>query len=377
MLSVTPRSLSAAERLDWLRLVRSENVGPVTFLQLLERFGDAGAALDALPELARRGGRDGRLRVADKAAAEREIEGLAAIGGRFIALGEDEYPLALAAIADPPPLIAVRGHPNLFQRPLFAIVGARNASANGRRFAQSIARELGKAGLAIVSGLARGIDAAAHEGSFESGTVAVVAGGIDMVYPSENAALYERIVEQGVVVAEEPLGTPPQGRLFPKRNRVISGCSLGVLVVEAAQRSGSVITARCALEQGREVFAVPGSPLDPRSQGTNNLIRNGAKLTESADDIMDELKGMIRQRAGEKARPPFAGPRPAIEERALESARARVVESLGPAPVQVDEIVRQCQLSPAVVAAVLLELELAGRLDRLPGHQVCLVSGQA
>lgn len=377
MLSITPRALSAAERLDWLRLIRSENVGPITFFQLLERFGDARSALAALPELARRGGREKRLRIGEKSAAEREIEGLAAIGARLVASGEDEYPQALAAIADPPPLIAARGHPHLLKRPIVAVVGARNASANGRRFAQAIARDLGKAGLVIASGLARGIDTSAHEGALESGTVAVVAGGIDVIYPQENTGLYERIVGEGVVIAEEPLGTVPLARHFPKRNRLISGVALGVLVVEAAQRSGSLITSRFALEQGREVFAAPGSPLDPRCQGTNDLIRHGATLTETADDVLAQLESMLRQPVAERPRPVFAGPKPAIDERELESARARVVESLGPTPVQVDEIVRQCQLSPAIVAVVLLELELAGRLDRHPGHQVCLISGHA
>ena len=377
MLSTAPRALTDAERLDWLRLIRSENVGPITFFQLLERFGDAGSALKALPELARRGGRGGHLRISDVSAAEREIEGLAATGTRLIACGEDEYPQALAAIADPPPLIAVRGQAHLLKRPTVAVVGARNASANGRRFAQAIARDLGETGLVVASGLARGIDTAAHEGAVESGTVAVVAGGIDVIYPPENKALYERIVEGGVVIAEERLGTVPQARHFPKRNRLISGVALGVLVVEAAQRSGSLITARLALEQGREVFAVPGSPLDPRCQGTNDLIRRGATLTQSAADVLAELEGMLRQPAVEQTRTILAAPEPAIDGRELESARGKIIESLGPTPVQVDEIVRQCQLSPAIVAVVLLELELAGRLDRHPGHQVCLVSAQA
>lgn len=376
MHSTSPRTLTDAERLDWLRLIRSENVGPITFFQLLERFGEARSALEALPELARRGGRGGRLRIADESAAEREIEGLAAIGARLIACGEDEYPQALAAIADPPPLIAVRGQAHFLKRPIVAVVGARNASANGRRFAQAIARDLGEAGLVVASGLARGIDTAAHEGAVESGTVAVVAGGIDVIYPPENKALYERIIEGGAVVAEERLGMVPQARHFPKRNRLISGVALGVLVVEAAQRSGSLITARLALEQGREVFAVPGSPLDPRCQGTNDLIRRGATLTESAADVLAELDGMLRQPAARTRAIP-ASPEPAIDGRELESARGKIMESLGPTPVQVDEIVRQCQLSPAIVAVVLLELELAGRLDRHPGHQVCLVSAQA
>jgi DNA processing protein len=377
MHSVIPRALSAAERLDWLRLIRSENVGPITFFQLMARFGSARDALAALPELARRGGRSKAIRLCDKASAEREIEGLAGLGAKLVAWGEDEYPAPLAALEDAPPLVAVRGHPHILKRPALAIVGARNASANGRRFAQTIARELGEAGIVISSGLARGIDAAAHEGALETGTVAVVAGGIDVVYPKENAGLYDRIAEQGVVMAEEPLGMEPQARHFPKRNRLISGVALGVIVVEAAQRSGSLITARFALEQGREVFAVPGSPLDPRCRGTNDLIRNGATLVESAADVLPQIAGMLRPAAGEKTPHSYAGAPPRFGEQELDSARAKVVESLGPTPVQVDEIVRQCQLSPAIVAAVLLELELADRLDRHPGHQVSLAGYRA
>ncbi len=368
-----PRIVSAAEKLDRLRLIRSENVGPITFSQLLARFGSARTALAALPDLARRGGAKG-VRVCDKAAAEREMEALAAVGGRFIAIGEDEYPAALAAIDDAPPLLAVCGHPHLLKKPMVAVVGARNASANGRRFAQTIARDLGAASFVVASGFARGIDAAAHEGSLPTGTLAVVAGGIDVVYPEENAALYERIVAEGVAVAEQPVGTAPRGRHFPKRNRIISGVSMGVLVVEAAQRSGSLITARFALEQGREIFAVPGSPLDPRCKGTNDLIRNGATLTESVDDILQQLRGMLRRPASERRDSVFAVSTAEIGERELVGARQKVVESLGPAPVPVDEIVRQCQLSPAAVAVILLELELAGRLQRHPGHQVSLAA---
>ena len=375
-LRASPRALSAADKLDWLRLIRSEQVGPITFARLIERFGDAGNALSALPELARRGGRAEALRICDQATATREIEGLEKLGGRIIALGEEDYPPALAALDDAPPLISVLGRADVLKKPMIAVVGARNASANGRRFAQSLSRDLGQAGLVIASGLARGIDAAAHEGALATGTVAVVAGGVDVIYPQENAALYDRIVADGAIAAEEPLGLQPQARHFPKRNRLISGLALGVLVVEAAQRSGSLITARFALEQGREVFAVPGSPLDPRCHGTNDLIRHGATLTQSADDVMEQIRGMLRRPIAEPDRPEYVGrqaaPAPALSPQALNSAREKIVESLGPSPVQVDEIVRQCQLSPAIVAAVLLELELAGRLNRHPGHQISL-----
>lgn len=366
-----PRAISAAEKLDWLRLIRSENVGPITFSQLLAQFGSAGAALAALPDLARRGGGQS-VKICDKAAAEREMEALAAVGGCFISIGEDEYPAALAAIDDAPPLIAVRGHPHLLKKPMVAVVGARNASANGKRFAQRISRELGDASFVVASGFARGIDAAAHEGSLATGTLAAVAGGIDVVYPEENAPLYERLVAEGVAIAEQPMGTAPRGRHFPKRNRIISGVSLGVLVVEAAQRSGSLITARFALEQGREIFAVPGSPLDPRCKGTNDLIRSGATLVESVDDILQQLRGMLRRPASERRDSVFTAPTAEMGERELAAGRRKVVESLGPAPVPVDEIVRQCQLSPAAVAVILLELELAGRLQHHPGHQVSL-----
>lgn len=372
MIPPAPRLLSVSERLDWLRLIRSENVGPIIFFQLIEHFGSAGAALTALPDLARRGGSKASTRICDKPAAEREIEALDKIGGHLVAWGEDGYPAPLAATDDPPPVIAVRGRTNLFKRPAVAVVGARNASANGRRFAQTISRDLGEAGIVVASGLARGIDAAAHEGAIGSGTVAVVAGGIDVVYPAENTALYERIADQGVIIAEEPFGTVPHARHFPKRNRIISGVAMGVVVVEAASRSGSLITARLGLEQGREVFAVPGSPLDPRCRGTNDLIRRGATLTESAADVLEQIGGMLRPASAPRKEATHAGPQPQFDERELASARSKIAESLGPTPVQVDEIVRQCQLSPAVVAAILLELELAGRLDRHPGHQVSL-----
>ena len=370
------RTLSAADKLDWLRLIRSEQVGPITFARLIERFGDAGNALSALPDLARRGGRAAALRICDRATAAREIEGLEKLGGRLVALGEEDYPTALAALDDAPPLISVLGSFDVLKKPMIAVVGARNASANGRRFAQSLSRDLGQAGLVIASGLARGIDAAAHEGALATGTVAVVAGGADVIYPQENATLYDRIAADGAIITEEPLGLQPQARHFPKRNRLISGLALGVLVVEAAQRSGSLITARFALEQGREVFAVPGSPLDPRCHGTNDLIRHGATLTQSADDVVEQIRGMLRRPIAEPDRPEYVGrqavPAPALSPQALDSAREKIVESLGPSPVQVDEIVRQCQLSPAIVAAVLLELELAGRLNRHPGHQISL-----
>ncbi|MFQ5764118.1 MAG: DNA-processing protein DprA [Rhodospirillales bacterium] len=254
------------DRLDWLRLIRSEHVGPITFHRLIERFGTARAALDALPALARQGGRRGRLKICARAAAEDEMAALAAVGSRLVCWGEPDYPPLLAHIEDAPPVIAVLGHADLLAKKALAIVGARNASANGCRFAEKLARDCGRGGLMVVSGMARGIDAAAHKGAFETGTVAVLGGGIDVVYPKENAALYERLAAEGAMVSEVAPGTQPLARHFPRRNRLISGIARGVVVVEASPRSGSLITARMALEQGREVFAVPGSAVDPRAR---------------------------------------------------------------------------------------------------------------
>jgi DNA processing protein len=370
---MSTRSLNPAERLDWLRLIRSENVGPITFYQLLARFGSAEAALEALPRIARSGGRAKPLTIGSRAAAERELASLQAAGARLVAWGEPDYPSALAAVDDAPPLLAMKGVARLFERTGVAIVGARNASANGRRFARDLAVQLGQQGLLIVSGLARGIDAAAHDGALATGTAAVLAGGIDKIYPPENRALHEEIAERGALIAEMPIGTEPQARHFPRRNRIISGASLGVLVVEAATRSGSLITARFALEQGREVFAVPGSPLDPRCRGTNDLIRNGAILVESADDILRELAPVLRPALAERKTDALI---PAIDipgDTDLTQARQKITELLSPNSAPVDELVRQCQLSPALVVTVLLELELAGRIERHPGNRVSLL----
>src|SRR5690242_6853564 len=353
VMPTAPRQLNPAERLDWLRLIRAENVGPVTFYQLLQRFGSAAAALSALPELGRSAGRARPLTVPPRAAAEREMAALERMGGRLVAWGEPDYPAALAATEDAPPLLAMLGRSEFLTRPAIAVVGARNASANGRRFARDMALQLGQRGLVVVSGLARGIDAAAHEGSLPTGTIAVVAGGIDVTYPEENRALQEAIAERGAILAEMPLGTVPQARHFPRRNRIISGSALGVLVVEAALRSGSLITARFALEQGRDVFAVPGSPLDPRCRGANDLIRNGAILCETVDDIMRELQPHLGATLSERKREAFT-PSESIAPSDGEFAhsRARLVELLSPTPVTVDELVRQCHLSPALVVTI-------------------------
>ena len=368
------RPLSDAERLDWLRLSRSENVGPITFFALLQRLGSAGAALEALPDLARRGGRRGPIRIATRSAAEREIEAIARMGGRLIARADPDYPVPLAAIPDAPPLIIVRGDARLLARPTLAMVGARNASANGVRFATTLARELGEAGYVIASGLARGIDAGAHRGALATGTVAVVAGGPDIVYPPEHAALSDEIIARGALVTEMPPGVEPQARHFPRRNRIILGLSRGVVVVEAAPQSGSLITARLALEQGREVFAVPGSPLDPRARGPNNLIRQGAVLVENAADVIDALAQIQPSRLAEPTDgAPYRVPSPETpDEAALRAGRAVLLGLLGPTPVSADELIRQSRLTPALTVTILLELELAGRLDRLPGGLVAL-----
>jgi DNA processing protein len=361
-------TLTEAERLDRLRLIRSENVGPITFRHLLRFYGTARAALEALPELARRAGRARPIRLCPAAEAEREAAALADFGGRLVCHGEAAYPRPLAAIEDAPPVLAVKGEAALLGRHAIAIVGARAASANGRHIAETLAAALGAAGFVVVSGMARGIDAAAHRGALATGTIAAQAGGLDVCFPDENRAIYDAISERGLLVSEQPFGTRPLARHFPRRNRIVSGLARGTVVIEAALRSGSLITARMALEQGREVFAVPGSPLDPRSRGANDLLRQGAVLTESADDVIRALGGALGPAAAEPAEPPAALPPPSESE--LDRARIRVIEALSPSPTAVDDLVRQCQLSAPVVAAVLLELELGGRIERHAGNRV-------
>ena len=281
-------------------------------------------------------------------------------------------------LEDAPPVLSCLGHAHLLERNVIAVVGARNASANGRRLARQLAADLGQAGLLVASGLARGIDAAAHEGALQTGTAAVVAGGIDVVYPEENTALYEEIRARGVIISEIAVGTVPQARHFPRRNRLISGMSRGVVVVEAALRSGSLITARFAADQGREVCAVPGSPLDPRARGCNNLLRQGAVLVESAADVLDALEGVLGSPVEEPKFAAFLGPVPAApDEREIAAARRMVEDLLGPTPVAVDEVIRECHVSPAIVHTALLELELAGRLERQSGNRVALIAGKS
>ncbi|UZK64851.1 DNA-processing protein DprA [Sphingomonas sp. M1-B02] len=350
-----------------LRLLRSANIGPVTYAQLIARFGTAEAALEALPMLAARGG--GRApAIADIGRVRREIAAVEKLGARYLFLGDSEYPALLAETDSAPPALILRGRLELLQRTCIAMVGARNASAAACRFARQLALGLAEAGATVVSGLARGIDTAAHVGSLAGGTVGVIASGIDIAFPPENADLQERVAREGLLLAEQPPGTEPLARFFPSRNRIIAGLARGTVVVEAAPRSGSLITARIAAEAGRDVMAVPGSPLDPRAQGCNLLIREGATLVQSVDDILEAVRPIdarvVRSPGGS-----FAGPPP---QDASDPERRAVEGLLGPVPVAVDELIRQAGLAPAVVQTVLLELELAGRLERHAGGRVSL-----
>ena len=357
-----------ADQVARLRLIRSENIGPITYFQLLARFGSAQAAIDAIPDLAARGG--GRApKLAAKADVEREIEAVSALGARYLFLGEGAYPPLLAELETAPPALIARGDLSLLNRQAIAIVGARNASAAACRYARQLAFDLGAAGAIIVSGLARGIDSAAHDGSLDTGTIAVIAGGIDVVYPPENEARQHAIAERGLLIAELPPGTEPRARHFPYRNRVIAGLGQGTVVVEAAPKSGSLITARLAAEFGREVMAVPGSPLDPRAQGCNQLIREGATLVQNAEDVLEAVNPMSVRPLRQPERD-FAAEGPGAD--ADEAARRVVTDLLGPTPVQIDELVRQSGVAPATVQTVLLELELAGRLERHAGGKVSL-----
>jgi len=368
---------------DSLRLARTDGVGPIAFRRLLRRYRSPAAALAALPGLARAGGRASPPVIPATETVAREHAALRRLGGRFLVLGTPAYPPLLALLEDAPPVLAVLGDPAQLCRRAVAVIGSRNASVNGQRMAENLGAELARAGLVVVSGLARGVDAAAHRGALAGGhTIAAVAGGLDVPYPPENADLQRRIATAGAVVSEAPLGTAPLARHFPRRNRIIAGLSLGVVVVEAAARSGSLITARLAIEAGREVFAVPGSPLDPRARGANDLIRQGAHLTEGAADVLANLpdhpsrEGLsrnpmfLRQTEIELAEPPAAAPEPETSAAETAAARAGLLDLLGPAPTPVDDLIRRCQFSAPAVMAALLELELAGRLEMLPGNRV-------
>lgn len=351
-----------AERIAAIRLIRSENVGPVTFRDLLKHYGSAEAALEALPELSRRGGQRRAIRVCPRVEAEDELQRSARFGARVLVVGEAAYPTPLAALEAPPPVLHVKGEVGLLQRPTVAIVGARQCSAAGAKLARQFATEIGRAGFVVASGLARGIDAAAHQASLDTGTIAVLAGGLDFIYPPEHEGLQQTIGERGLIVSEMPFGFSPRGQDFPRRNRIVSGLSLGVLIVEAARRSGSLVTARLAAEQGREVFAVPGHPLDPRAEGTNKLLKSGATLVTEAADILSALSPLLSAPTSHLREEPEL-PR-AVPPSLSDSDRGRVLAALGPAPVDVDSLVRGTGLSTRSVQIALMELALAGRLER-------------
>jgi DNA processing protein len=399
--------LSDAQRFDWLRLIRSENVGPRTFRALVNHAGGAKAALEALPELAARGGLKRNIRIAGADEVERELELARKLGVRFVALGEPEYPPALRASEEaPPPILAFRGREEALQQPAVAIVGSRNASAAGLAFADRLARGLGQAGYVVVSGLARGIDLRAHVAALETGTIGVLAGGHAKIYPPEAIPLAPRIAEHGAVISEMPLEWEPRGRDFPRRNRIVSGLSLGVVVVEAARGSGSLITAKFAAEQNRELFAVPGSPLDPRAEGANDLLRDGAKLCARLDDVLNILDpvraqdpfAIFREDPPEASEPlwgelpllgvdpelaPRARPAQALDEAPAGSfglseadAMAEVERLLGPSPISLDELAEVSGLPLRQVRMAVTMLDLAGRIEHSGGERVALLIGE-
>lgn len=386
-------ALPFAEKLAWLRLIRTENIGPISFYNMIDCYGSAEKALAALPALAARSGRKKPLTIPPAATTEKEYARLQKSGGDIICACEPDYPLALAATEDAPPVITIKGRRELLRQPGLAVVGARNASLNGRKFARTLAQALGQSGQVIISGMARGIDTAAHEGALATGTIAVLAGGLDIVYPPENQGLYEAIAKDGLIIAENPPGTPPRARDFPRRNRIVSGLSAGVIVVEATERSGSLITARLAGEQGRDVYAVPGHPLDPRASGPNRLIRDGALLVRDANDILEALHDFS---GGQRALParnlnlfdsasgeyepllPEARnePGPHAIENVIESGEARrmICDHLSYSPVAIDDLIRATGIGAALTQTILLELELAGEACRLPGGRAALMN---
>lgn len=367
------RNTKEAERIAKVRLAWTPRIGPVTFRHLLSRYETATEAIEALPGLARRGGSKDTPKVPPASEVEAEMERLSKLGGRMLVAGDEDYPSLLAATEDAPPFLETLGQDHLLGKKALAIVGARNASAIGRRLAEKFAREVAGEGYIIISGLARGIDGAAHTGALDTGTIAVLGGALNIYYPRENRMLQDEVAGRGLLVSEHRIGTRPQASHFPRRNRIISALSLGVLVVEAAPRSGSLITARLAGEQGREVMAVPGSPLDPRAQGANNLIRSGASLVETPEDILEILSGLHTKGLSE---PPadshYDMPREQQDKDLLSDARKRVQELLSPTPVPVDDLIRMSKLPAGVVLTVLLEMEIAGSVSRGAGHSVAL-----
>ncbi|WP_026619341.1 DNA processing protein [Ensifer sp. WSM1721] len=373
-------ALTERQKIAWLRLIRSDNVGPATFRDLINHFGTAEAALEALPELSRRGGSDRLVRVATADDAARELEMAHRFGAVFVGIGEPDYPPALREIDGAPPLLAMKGNLKIAARPSLGVVGSRNASVSGAKFAAMIARDAGAAGYVITSGLARGIDTAAHRASLHTGTIAALAGGLDRPYPPENVGLLQEIVSgEGLAISEMPFGWEPRARDFPRRNRLIAGVSLGVAVVEAANRSGSLITSRYAADFGRLVFAVPGSPLDPRCHGTNDLLKQGAIVTTSPADVVEALAPLSPDDLFTRSNSNLDVKEPAVETtqptpRAPDdSDRSLIVEALGPTPVDIDDVIRHTGLSASAVHLVLLELDLAGQLGRHGGNLVSLV----
>jgi len=371
MAKATGHHLSPSQKLAWLRLIRTPGVGPQTFRQLVNRTGSAEAAIEALPHLATRAGTSAT--VPSISAAEDEIAALGKLGARLVAIGEPDYPALLGHISGAPPLVTVSGGSRIDSRRTIAIVGARNASAAGRKMTETLARDLGSRGYTTVSGLARGIDAAAHAASLDTGTIAVLAGGIDQLYPEENIPLARSIVEHGgVLLTEMPLGWQPRAQDFPRRNRLVSGCALGVVVVEAAKRSGSLITARLALEQDREVFAVPGSPLDQRSEGGNHLIQQGARLITNADDIIDGLGTFDDRQPIPLLEPDWDVTGGFEEDEPSSDDRARLIEALSVTPISIDALITVTGLSVSAVQMLLLELDLQGRIEWSSGQLVAL-----
>ncbi len=377
MINPTLPSLSSFDIRNILRLLRSENVGIITFFDLLKRYKTPEKALDVLPEMAARGGKK-TYKIPPLSQIERELEETEKFGARPVVFGSNDYPELLGNIYDPPPVLFTHGYTHLLKKTSVAIVGARNASLNGKNFTRKICEEIGAKGLVIISGLARGIDTEAHKASLNSGTIAVIAGGINNIYPPENKDLYAEIRERGVIITEQAFGVSPVANSFPKRNRIISGISSAVAIIEASLNSGSLITARMALEHGREIFAVPGSPMDVRCKGTNKLIRNGASLLESSSDIIDYLNsrpktgdGFYSPKRGQLDFLNFAEYSP--EENELSSARKLIIENLSAAPVHIDSLIQNLAISPQVAQIAILELELAGKIERSTNGKISLL----
>lgn len=366
--------LSLDEKIEWIRLSRTEPIGPITFFQLIQRYGNAKNALEMLPEISLKSSQKRKLKVYTDTEAHQELEAHRKIKAELVAFPEPDYPEILRHIPDPPPLISLLGNRSILKKQALAIVGARNASLNGCHFAKKLAIELGAYGYQIVSGLARGIDTATHQGALNSGTIAALAGGIDHIYPLENQDLYYKIAEQGLLITESPFGTTPQASFFPRRNRIIAGLSLGVIIIEAAKQSGSLVTSRFALEQGREVFAVPGSPLDPRSYGANMLIRQGATLIQNADDVIFVVENLskIKPDLKQLKKNHNSHENSFLNKENDTKIQQCILDLLSISPIGVDEIIRECHFSTAEVMLALLELELAGRIQRHPGSQISL-----